>query len=73
MARKFKKEQMNWKEVFTNFIFMHKKKFPHEAMPYLGYEWSYTKKGAQNIASNHTHSHIRHFPKYKVWVVYVRI
>jgi hypothetical protein len=72
-GHKLKKENLTWKEYFRAYVFMHRKKFPDDATPYLGYEWSYTKMGAKNIANNHSKAKIRHFPKYRVWVVYIRI
>ena len=72
-GHKLPKKNLTWKEYFGAYVFMHRKKFPDDATPYLGYEWSYTRAGAKNIAKNHDKAKFRYNPKYKVYVVYLRI
>jgi hypothetical protein len=73
-GHKLPKKNLSWKEYFGAYIFMHRKKFPDDATPWVGYEWSYTAKGAENIAKNHTpRGRYRYNKKYRVYVVYLRI
>jgi hypothetical protein len=74
-GHKIPKKNLSWREYFQAYVFMHRRKFPNDATPYLGYEWSYTKMGAENIANNHKDqkAKIRKNAKYGVYVVYIRI